>query len=127
MNRRSDNPADDPVEERRQAARHPIIDFVWYKIIDENMEATDIESEGVSKMCDISRTGIGIYVTRKLPLHKLIFIELAANRIRLSAVGQIVNVREINEGSYRMGIRFLIIPPNDRLAMAKFWKDDGKS
>lgn len=125
MTLKSDNPLGAPHQERRQSARYLVVDFVWFTVIEENIDESHL-LEGLSRMCDISKGGIGIYVTEKLPLHKLVFLELAANKIRISAIGRIVNQRETEDGQYRVGIQFKIVPPNDRLTLARLWKKDDK-
>ncbi len=112
--------------DRRSSKRHSAVDFVWYKVLKEKGSEQYSSLEGVSKMCDISKTGIGIYVTQKLPVGQYVFLELAANKLNLSAVGEIVSDIRIKENYYRVGIRFTIIPPNDRMTLTTVLKENEK-
>ena len=122
----NDRSARTPVVERRRAKRHAAVDFVWYKVLPAEGEDPASSPEGVSKMCDISKTGIGIYATQRLPLGSAVFIELGANKFSMSAVGTVVSEIKIKENYYRTGIHFKIIPPNDRMTLAKFMKSHDK-
>jgi c-di-GMP-binding flagellar brake protein YcgR len=116
----------DPPLDRREAPRTLTVDFVWYKVLDTDGDLEKSE-EGIFKMRDISHTGLGLYVTKPLPVGTLVFIEICSRMLRLSAVGEVVNIRETKQGYFRIGIRFRVMPPNDRLALMTFWKKNDKS
>jgi hypothetical protein len=113
-------------EDNRQYQRRPVVRFIWYKLLEDDNETSEYNSEGISKTCDISSSGIGIYVTTELPLGKLIFIEVAAHEFGISAVGKITNVRPSAKKYFRVGIHFTIVPPNDRLKLGEFLGSHGK-
>lgn len=115
----------DPPPERRGAPRCLAVDFVWYKVLTpaDNIEKSD---EGIFKMRDISHTGLGIYVTKPLEVGTLVFIEICSKALRLSAVGEVANIRQDAKGYYRVGIRFRVLPPNDRMALLNFWKKNDR-
>ena len=120
MNPPSDRPVGASPIERRHYKRRWAVDFVWYKVLPKHGEDTSASAEGLSNMCDISKTGIGLYVTQNLPIGTMVFLEIGANRLNLSAVGEVVSEIRIREHYYRTGIRFKVIPPNDRMALYKF-------
>jgi c-di-GMP-binding flagellar brake protein YcgR len=103
--------------ERRSSPRVPLVRFIWYKVIKEEQQANEESREGISRMCDLSRTGVGIYVTQPIDAGKRVFLEVATTKENLSALGQVVNTRPTDDGLYRVGIHFIAIPPNDRLAL----------
>jgi c-di-GMP-binding flagellar brake protein YcgR len=112
---------------RRKAERHPIINFVWYKVLENNSEKLAKSPEGISKMCDISATGIGLYVTEIVPVGKNVFMEVIADKFNLSMIGEIVHSRVEEDGYFRLGISFVVVPPNDRLLLSRmFGGSDGK-
>ncbi len=92
--RESDGPQG---RDRRRHDRRPAVRFIWYKLVKEDIEETKYTTEGISKMCDLSSSGMGIYVTSELPVGELIFIEMAAKEFGMSAIGEIVNVRKSDE------------------------------
>lgn len=104
----------------RIAPRHPTVNFIWYKeLIDEDVDTT-VPAEGISRSCDISKTGLGLYTANPLTKERLIFVEMVAKEFNLSAVGKIVHVKQMKDGLYRAGIHFLAIPPTDRRSMNEF-------
>ncbi len=118
--------ADKSIEDERTAPRKDLVQLVWYKVLDVDPEGMDPAPEGISKMCDISATGIGLQVTHPLPIGNFIFTEISTRSFTLSAVGRIVYSRLEEGGLFRIGIHFLVIPPNDRWYLFKFFKGDGK-
>ena len=120
MNQRSGAPGDDPPSHRRRSQRHTVATMVWYKVVPHEAEATP---EGVARSVDISQSGLGIIVPSSLPLKRLIWLELSAGQVRMSALGK--TVFSINEREYyRVGIEFVVIPPNDRIQLREFCTDE---
>ena len=111
--------------ERRSSERISLVRFIWYKVIDEERQAGDESQEGISRMCDISTTGVGIYVAQPIAAGKRVFLEVSTTGENLSAVGQVANSRPTAEGLYRVGIHFIVIPPNDRFALDNLLGRDG--
>lgn len=110
--------------DRRVAARHITVKFVWYKVLPSELNGEDFPNEGISKTCDISETGIGLHVPRGLPVGSHIFIEINTRNFNLSAVGKIVYSKATMEGYHRVGAHFLVIPPNDLLLLKKYFRRD---
>ena len=103
--------------ERRSSPRLVLVRFIWYKVIQEEWPSDQEPQEGISKMCDISRTGVAVQVTKPIGAGKRVFLEISTTKDNLSAVGQVTHSRPTGDGLYRVGIHFLAIPPNDRLAL----------
>jgi hypothetical protein len=110
--------------DRRVAIRHITVKFVWYKVLPQESDGEDFPNEGISKTCDISETGIGLHVPRGLPLGRQIFIEINTKEFNLSAVGKIIYSKATMEGYHRVGVHFVVIPPNDLLLLKKHFKRD---
>jgi len=106
--------------ERREAARHAITQFVWFKVIEEDPDKTKESQEGISKMCDISETGVGLYTTTPIGVGKTAFVEIRMGDFNISGVGQVAYSRKADERYYRIGIRLTIVPPNDRFLLGQF-------
>ncbi len=105
--------------DRREATRHILVNLMWYKILDDESGETGPSGEGISKSRDISETGVGIYVTRPMPVGKNIFIELAVKDFSLSALGKIVYSTPTSDGYHRVGIKFVVVPPKEHLLLIK--------
>jgi hypothetical protein len=105
--------------DRRIASRYSTVKFVWYRILRLESDGEKLPSEGISKTCDISETGIGLHAPRALPVGRMIFVEIATTEFNLSAIGHIVYSKPTAEGYHRIGVHFTIIPPNDRLLLMK--------
>ena len=107
-----------PGREKRTSVRYHAVDLTWFKTLGVHSEAS---TEGISKMCDLSEAGIGLHLTQPLPVGELIFIEIASGKLSLSAVGRVMHQRETARGRYRIGVHFEVVPPNDRMALAKYF------
>jgi hypothetical protein len=103
--------------ERRAADRHPVVALVWYCLLGPDSGQSGPYLDGLAKSTDVSVTGIGFYSTTPLPEGERIFIEITIRRVSISCVGRIVHCRESQGGRYRIGIHFLVIPPNDRFLL----------
>ncbi len=112
--------------ERRVATRHPLVHFVWFKLIEDDQAKTQDSPEGIAKLADISETGVGLHVTTPIPVGKTAFIEIVTKKFSLSCIGQIVYARKANEKYHRIGIHFTIVPPNDRLLLSRFLATTGE-
>lgn len=105
--------------EQRQAPRHRTVKFAWYKALDEG-----VEIEGVAHSCDLSRGGIGLYVSHELPSNAKVFVEVSTGEFSLSAVGKVAHVRKAKEGYFRIGISFVVVPPNDRILLDRLFRTE---
>jgi len=106
----------------RTAPRYQAVKFIWYKVVEDDIDNISETSAGISRTCDISASGVGLYTTELLPVGKLIFIELVTGDFNLSAIGKIVHVKPSKNDLYRAGVLFLVIPPNDRYLFGKLLK-----
>ena len=107
--------------DRRVASRYSTVRFVWYQILKMDSDGENFPSEGISKTCDISETGIGLHAPRALPVGRIVFVEIATTEFNLSAIGKIVYSRPTPEGYHRIGVNFTIVPPNDRLLLMRYF------
>jgi len=101
----------------RVAARQELVRFVWYSVISEQAGAEQSAAEGLSRTCDISQTGIGLWTITPLPPGASVFLEIALTTFTMSAVGKVMNGNVDQDGWYRAGIQFRVVPPNDRLRL----------
>ena len=108
--------------DRRVASRHSTVKFVWYRVLSLESDGEDFPSEGISKTCDISETGIGLHAPRALPVGRIIFLEIATTEFNLSAIGKIIYSRPTTEGYHRVGVHLTIVPPNDRLLLMRHFR-----
>lgn len=114
-------------ENQRRSQRSPLVRFIWYKLIEEDGIAPpmdEIPTEGIAHSCDIAAGGIGIRITHSYPAGSKLFIEIATGEFTISAVGLVVHSRQVGEGRYQVGMRFLVIPPNDRILLRKLCPTD---
>jgi c-di-GMP-binding flagellar brake protein YcgR len=107
--------------ERRRASRYALVHFVWFKVVEEEPDKTEGSLEGVCKIADVSQTGMGLYATVAVPVGKTAFFEIVTRHFSLSCVGQFVYSRKADERYYRVGVRFAIVPPNDRLLLDQYF------
>ena len=108
-------------EERRRASRYALVHFVWFKVVEDDLEKTGASLEGICKISDISETGMGLYATVQVPVGKRAFFEIVTRHFNLSCVGEVVHSSKANERYYRVGVRFSIVPPNDRLLLSQYF------
>ena len=107
-------------EKNRAERRQAIVHFVWYRVlVDVEAPQADDSRCGIARSCDLSARGLGLFTSRALPAGELVFLEIATSDGNLSAVGKIVHSREVEPGVHRVGIRLLIVPPNDRPTLAR--------
>ena len=109
--------------DKREDVRHPVINFVWYKLLEGTKQGIIESPEGVSQMCDISPAGIGLYVAQDIPIGSLMFLEVILNKMHIGIIGEVAHSRNEKEGYYRVGINFLVIPPNNRLRLHKYLEE----
>ena len=113
--------------DRRQNRRANYVKFAWYGTVHDASIGSEEEPdcpEGISKTCDISSTGIGIQVADPIALRTLVFIEIATDQANLRGVGKIANSWQVQSGLHRVGIRWLVVPPNDQLLLGQLSGED---
>lgn len=112
--------------ERRNSPRLPMVRFVWYKLIDPPAAgaADPISDEGICQLCDISSTGVGILVPKPMPKGSRIFLEISFVDCTISSVGEVMNTRPARTQLLRVGVRFVALPPNDRLLLNRLLEGD---
>lgn len=120
-----ENPAGVSTNQRR-SHRRPLVRFIWFMLIE---DALDIELdpstpiEGIAHSCDISAGGVGITIPHRYPIAAKLFVEIAAGSFNISAVGRVAHVMPVGE-HFRLGIEFVVMPPNDRLLLKKICGGD---
>lgn len=122
MSRPTEPAEDRDGSERRGSRRQPLVRFVWYRVIEEWVDEEQ-HLEGIARSCDLSLTGAGLFLSRPLPREALVFLEITLARGVLSAVGRVVQATERGE-TWRVGVRFLVVPPNDRLLLRRMLLDE---
>lgn len=102
--------------------------FLWYRLLgdlqgsEKSHEEGIVEPvEGLARLVDLSKEGVGFVSSKALPTGACVFLEITSPRGNLSAVGRIRNCVETGE-QYRIGILFEVIPPNDRSVLAVILK-----
>jgi hypothetical protein len=112
------------MDNQRRAKRHTLVRFVWFRIIDE-YDAQDAPLEGIAHSCDIARGGIGVVTAHPYPLGTRLFVEIATRDRSISAVGEVVHSMPTRDENYRVGVRFVVVPPNDRILLRQLCTEEG--
>jgi len=112
--------AERPPIELRTAERLPSVHFVWYRILEGKEGLDSPQAEGICKMDNISETGVGLYALEPLPAGKSVFVEIAATRFNVSAIGKVIYCGEMENGYHRVGIEFRAVSPAHRMLL-KTW------
>jgi hypothetical protein len=113
-------------EDRRRANRYRLIHLVWFKIIEKDASENRTSLDGICKIADISETGMGLYSAVPVPEKKMAFFEIVTKDFSISCVGEIVYARKADDRYYRIGVRFAVVPPNDRLLLSEYFGRERK-
>jgi hypothetical protein len=116
-----------PGHDARKAQRYSLANIVWYKLVrvDEAPWAGEgLKEEGLANAVNISQSGIGIVLPNPLPTGTTIFLEVSFGQLKLSALGKIVYAKEDDKGYYQIGIKFLVVPPNDNIALRTYCQNE---
>jgi hypothetical protein len=111
------------VDGQRQHARQSLVRFTWYRVLPEG-EGSSRDDQGISRTCDVSLGGLGLRLTRPLAVGAKLFLEMALGERTLSAVGMVMHARPRSGGGYRIGVKFLVMPPNDVLDLEALLSDE---
>jgi hypothetical protein len=114
-----DNGASIRSAERRITKRHSLVRFVWYKVLSNEFDQLESSLEGISKSCDISETGVGLYATSHIPVNTPVFLEIATLKFNISCIGKVAYSRQSEKNYFRIGVRFVLLPPNDRILLVE--------
>jgi hypothetical protein len=106
-------------EERRIAKRHSLVRFVWYKVLTNEFDQLESSLEGISKSCDISETGVGLHTTSPISIDTPVFLEIATLKFNISCIGKVAYSRKSENSYFRIGVRFVLLPPNDRVLLVE--------
>ena len=111
---------EDPAGSKRRSHRHPLVRFIWFMLIDDlDIELDpDTPPEGIAHSCDISAGGVGITISHRYPEGAKLFVEIATGTFNISAVGRVAYAKPVAE-QYRVGIEFVVMPPNDRILLRR--------
>lgn len=111
--------------DRRRARRYAYRQLVWFKILEETADRTGDSVEGVSRSCDISTSGLGLISSVPMPVGKNAFLEIPAKGFKFSAMGTIVYSHRTEDDLHHVGIRFSVIPPNNRIDLDRLIESRG--
>ena len=111
-------------DERRRASRYALVHFVWFKVVEDDPGKTAGSLEGICKIEDLSETGMGLFATVQVPVGRNAFFEIVTRHFSLSCMGRFVYSRKVDERYNRVGVRFSIVPPNDRLLLSQYFTNE---
>ncbi|MFC1609928.1 PilZ domain-containing protein [Myxococcota bacterium] len=108
--------AADPIH-RRKHARKNLTRFVWYQTIE---AVGDGPIEGLSYSVDASRGGLGLVVSDPIPVDSLVMVMMVfhSNQYNLAAVCRVAFAREQADGTHRLGLEYVVLPPDARQFLA---------
>ncbi len=108
--------SEDEQRSQRQRKRHATTLFVWYVRL---KAAADNPKGHLAHTADVSTSGLGIHSAVELPIDDLLFFELTGSQGNVSAVGRVMHCTHVEDKYYRVGVRFEVVPPNDRPILAR--------
>ena len=116
---------EDSGKERRASGRFNTAAFIWYAVIgatktDEGEGET--EDGNLATCVDLSATGVGFLSIRPMASGVRIFLVVAIRGGELAAVGRVAHSRPLDDGRFRIGVRFEIIPPTHRPTLERLVK-----
>jgi hypothetical protein len=103
--------------ERRSGQRHPFVALVWFCRLGPEDDDSKQLIDGLAKTADVSSTGLGFDSNEPIPPGERIFLEVSVRKVSVSCVARVVHCGFRRGGRFRIGVRFLIVPPNDRLVL----------
>lgn len=106
---------------RRIHERHHLTRFVWFQTIPgDGVEPAD----GISYCVDVSRGGLGLVVKTAVPCGTLLFVEVVFDGLhhRIAAVCRVVHTAETENGSSRLGLEFVVVPPEARQFLSEHFE-----
>jgi hypothetical protein len=101
-----------PAVERRRARRFRKPGLVWYQVLDG--EATLETLTGVGVGFDISRLGLGITASRRLPENTRLLLCIRYQEFEVTTVAKVARVHPLPEQSYQVGLVLVAVPPSQR-------------
>lgn len=122
---------------QRRNARYRYVRLAWFHRLDDAtyedvlpVDASDdgadrgeeAPTEGMARSCDISKSGVGLVLTRPLPVGERIFLELVCDDGSVSLIGRVVHCSRRPDGFWRTGLDIEIVPPTDRLTLSRITK-----
>lgn len=113
---------EESARERRNSGRFNAAAFLWYRIVGEGAEADEVQDGNLAACLDLSATGVGFQSTRPIAAGAWIFLVVATRGGELAAVGKIAHCRAVDDGQFRVGVRFEIIPPTHRPILERLVK-----
>ena len=94
--------------ERRQ---HPRVDSIQLVSLGDLDEGTPV---GVARTLTISRSGALLEMARPYPIHTVFQLDLALGSEVLSIQAEVRHIQARDDETYRLGIRFIRLGPQDR-------------
>lgn len=99
-----------PGHERRREPRVQVLNLVSVDQQDESGELTEL---AVGRTLDLSRLGMRLELTHRLPLRSRVRLTIAMAERIITVHGQVRYVNEIDEVTCSMGIEFVDLEPED--------------
>jgi hypothetical protein len=86
--------------------------MAWYRLLDG-------DREGIAHSYDVSASGVSVMLPYPLEKSRRLFIELTGRELNISAVVEVAH--SLPQGEFfRVGARFVVIPPNDRILLTQW-------
>jgi hypothetical protein len=101
----------------RFARRYRKASLAWFHVLDP-ATAGDVQ-EGIGAGFDISRSGMGLNVSKAMPLGARVLVHVRCREFEFTAVMQVARVRLANPGQFEVGLHFLVVPPDYRSLMQR--------
>jgi hypothetical protein len=111
--------------DRRAAKRHPMTNFVWYHLLDEMGESAVQPVEGICKLIDISKTGVGLVNSQNLAKGKQLFMSIHTTKWRICVIAHVTYCTPLGR-LFRLGAQFAVVPPDHRILLHSLKGDDEK-
>jgi hypothetical protein len=103
-----------------------VVALVWFCRLGKG-EDFESQGDGLAKTADLSATGVGFDANESITTGEKIFLEISVTKASISCVGQVVYCRPLPGGRFRIGVHFLVMPPNDRFIFRTHFTRRGKS
>ncbi len=111
---------DDSGAPQRRSARKTMTRFVWYVSLETKADETHGQ---LAHTTDIAMEGLGFFANHALPIGERLFCEITTPKHNISAVCRVVHCAVAPNGLYRVGVRFEVVPPNDRTVLERMTRE----
>ncbi len=108
-----------PDQFERAEPRHLAINLVSIQLLDENGVATD---SGVGRTLDLSQHGMLLELDHSLPPDNTANLSFALGEIVVDVDAEIRSAKEIKDGKFAMGLKFINLSSEARAAIDEYLK-----